>query len=185
MLIDLKRRTRTRVSLRINIAYDKPFNDTDSPCASAEQARSADEFTKEFRTMINRSVEQSRRVSPRHRLLRRYVTRFVTCLLRGRIPRPREPLFPHPIKSIVLTSKAAGVAEAITVKNSPRCARDRCVGESIDKTLCIYGYESRRARCAIYLRLSMYVCLARYRAAIISAHGRERMHSLRGPRMQL
>lgn len=79
------------------------------------------------------------------------------------------------------------------MKNSPRCARafafalalaperDRCVGESIDKTLCIYGDESRRARCAIYLRLSMYVCLARYRATIISAHGRERMYVRTSP----
>lgn len=115
--------------------------------------------------MINRaySVEQSRRVSPSsltddassfapHRY---YVTRFV---LHG-IPRPLNPLFPHPIKSIVLTSKAAGVAEAITMKNSPRCAHDRCVGESIDKTLCIYGYgESegtmRHLFTAVYVRMS-------------------------------
>lgn len=151
--------------------------------------------------MINRTIagefsrvriERDDRIPPYH-----YVTRFVTFLLRGHIPRPRVriPLSTsNKIHRQVLASKVAGVAKAITVKNSPRCAHGCCVGESIDKTLCIYGDVNRRkrrkgARCAIYLRLSMYVCLARYRATIISAHGRERtyvcMHSLSGPRMRL
>lgn len=111
----------------------------------------------------------------------RYVTRFVTFLLRRAHPRRRPPrTFPHPIKSIVLTSKAAEMAGTITVKNSPAMrARARSLRGRRHRQdpLHIWRRESRRARCAIYLRLSMYVCLGRYRATIISAHGRERIRA--------
>lgn len=162
-----------------------------SLCASNELRLrgDVDEFTKGFRTIRDdesrRTVEQSCRVfpssltddAPSFAPHRYYVTRFVTYLLRGRIPRPLwTPLSTsNKIHRPHVEGRWGGRSDHHE-EFALRCAHDRCVGESIDKTLCIYGYESRRARCAIYLRLSMYVCLARYRATIISAHGRERTY---------
>jgi len=82
-----------------------------------------------------------------------------------RIPRPLEPLFPHPIKSIVLTSKAAGVADH---REEFATMRARSLRGRVHRQdpLCIYGDgESegtmRHLFTAVYVRMS--------RAPIISA----------------
>lgn len=133
MLIDLKRRTRTRVSLRRNIAREQRQTIQRHSILPAHRPNQlelrgdADEFTKGFRTIRDdksRVASNNRQVSPSslaHR--RRSIVCSAPLMLRNAIRNvpftrphtttPEPPLFPHPIKSIVLTSKAAGVAEAI------------------------------------------------------------------------